>query len=388
MKTTRLRSWHEAAGARFAPFAGFDMPIQYKSAVEEHRLCRRSAGLFDIDHMGRFLLYGEGTGRALSDLTSSSILEIEAGKAQYSLLLNEKGGVIDDLFIYRLKDSEEKTDPWLVVVNAGNRKTDHSWFTKHLPPQVILDDISDKTCMISVQGPRTAELLDRIAAADRNKTPNVLPHAPAASKVSAIPRAHIARLSLAGISVLTGRTGYTGEDGVEIYYRAETVKEAQALWEAILAEAERAGIEAGSVGLAARDSLRFEAGMPLYGHEISLEITPLEALLSWACDFSKDFTGKDALLAQKETGPKRKLITINVKGGVPREGYTVLNNSGTQIGTVVAGMFCPTTETYSANAFVTPEYSAAGTKLAVEIRGMPKEAEVIKRPLYVPVYRR
>jgi glycine cleavage system aminomethyltransferase T len=208
--------------------------------------------------------------------------------------------------------------------------------------------------------------------------------APEASSASAIPRMCMARLSLSGIAVLASRTGYTGEDGIEIYCPAEKT---QTLWEAILAEAGRAGIEAGPVGLAARDSLRFEAGMPLHGHEISPEISPLEALLSWACDFTKDFTGKEALLAQKAAGLKRKLVTLNVTGGVPREGFPVLNNEG-KIGTVVAGMFCPTAGTYSANAFVPPEYAAAGTALAVEIRGSPKEAVVIKRPLYVPVYRR
>jgi glycine cleavage system T protein len=365
MKKTLLHSWHEKAGAKFAPFAGFDMPIQYKTgAVEEHRICRRSVGLFDIDHMGQVLVSGSGSGEALSRLVSGPILDMKTNEARYSLLLNDKGGVIDDLFIYRL--AEEK---WFVVINAGNRDTDIAWFKDKLPPGIQFKDISDETYMIAIQGPHAVELLDRLSQ----------------GAVSAIPRAYMAELSLAGIPCRIGRTGYTGEDGAELYYDAAR---AQELWEDILGEAEKAGIEAAPIGLAARDSLRFEAGMPLHGHEITQDITPLEALLSWACDFSKDFTGKEALLKQKTAGLKRKLVTINVTGGVPREGYAVFSEDQKEIGHCVAGMFCPTTGTYSANAFVPPEYAAAGTALKVSIRENLKNAVVIKRPLYIPVYRR
>ncbi|MCL1929418.1 MAG: glycine cleavage system aminomethyltransferase GcvT [Treponema sp.] len=386
MKTTLLHPWHKAAGARLAPFADFEMPIQYSSAVEEHKLCRRSAGLFDTSHMGRLLLHGEGAGNALSAIVSSAILDMEAGEARYALLLNDQGGIIDDLFIYRLESSQKYIDPWFIVVNAGNKETDIAWITPRLPSAVVLEDLSEKTGMIAVQGPKAIDLLDRIAAEQAGDTTGNLPKgAPESSRVSIITRSNMACLSLAGIPVLAGRTGYTGEDGAEIYCNAENVL---FLWETILAEANNINIEAGAIGLAARDSLRFEAGMPLHGHEISAEISPLEALLSWACDFNKDFAGKEALLALKEAGLKRKLITLNVTGGVPREGYTVLNNNGECIGKVVAGMFCPTTGTYSANAFVPVENASVGTQLAVEIRGTPKEAIVIKRPLYVPVYRR
>ncbi|MDR0600504.1 MAG: glycine cleavage system aminomethyltransferase GcvT [Treponema sp.] len=384
MKTTLLRPWHEAAGARFAPFAGFDMPIQYPAgAVGEHRLCRRSAGLFDIDHMGRFLVFGEGAGKALSAQVSGAVLDMGAGEARYSLLLNEAGGIVDDLFIYRLGEGGGRRDLWLVVVNAGNRETDYAWFRERLPRAVSLEDLSGETYMIALQGPRAVELLDRLASPGGQE---VLPGgAPGAALVSAIPRARMGALTLAGIPVLAGRTGYTGEDGAELFYGAS---QARVLWEALLTEAAAAGIEAGPVGLAARDSLRFEAGMPLHGHEISPSISPLEALLSWACDFTKDFTGKEALAAQKAAGLKRKLATLNVTGGVPREGYRVLTPAGEETGVVAAGMFCPTVGTYSANAFVPPERAVPGTRLAVEIRGNAKEAVVVKRPLYTPVYRR
>lgn len=362
MKTTLLYPWHEAAGARFAPFAGYTMPIQYPlGAVEEHRLCRRSAGLFDIDHMGQILVSGRGSGGALSALVSARILDMKTGQARYSLLLNEDGGVTDDLFIYRLEE-----EAWFVVVNAGNREADAAYFRERLAPCKV-EDISDTVCMIALQGPRAVEILDGLSG----------------GAVSSMARSTMISAPIAGITARIGRTGYTGEDGAEIYYDASRALE---LWEALLAGAKKAGIEIGPVGLAARDSLRFEAGMPLHGHEITPSITPAEALLSWACDFEKDFTGKAAALAAKRN-LKRKLVTLNVSGGVPREGYPVLNGEENEIGRCAAGMFCPTTGTYSANALVPLQYAPAGTKLKVLIRGNPKEAVVIKRPLYTPAYR-
>lgn len=370
MKTTLLHSWHEAAGARFALFAGFDMPIQYPTgAVEEHRLCRRSVGLFDIDHMGQVVISGKGSGEALSKLVSAAILDMKPQEARYALLLNEAGGVIDDLFIYRADSTGSSGDRWMVVVNAGNRETDVAYFQDQFPRGVSIEDISAETYMIAVQGPRAVELLDTLTG----------------KAVSAFPRAHIQATVINGIAVLIGRTGYTGEDGVELFYDSGKATE---LWEYLFLRAKAAGIEAGPVGLAARDSLRFEAGMPLHGHEISPIITPLEAGLSWACDFTKPFMGKEALLAQKAAGLTRKLLTLNLTGGVPREGYPVLNREGEEIGCCVAGMFCPSTGTYSANALVSPAYAQAGTKLQVRIRGNPKDAVVVPRPLYTPVYKR
>jgi glycine cleavage system T protein len=341
------------------------MPIQYPlGAVEEHRLCRRSVGLFDIDHMGRLLISGAGAGEALSGLVSNRILDMKTGEARYALLLNETGGIIDDLFIYRIEP-----DAWFVVVNAGNRETDLNHFREHLPPAVSLEDVSDAVYMIAVQGPLAVKLLDRLTW----------------GMASATPRSSLCFTSIANIPVRMGRTGYTGEDGAELYYDASKARE---LWEFLLFTAKEAGIEAGPVGLAARDSLRFEAGMPLHGHEIGPSISPPEALLSWACDFEKDFIGKEAVLSQKAAGLKRKLATLNVTAGLPREGYPVLNEDGTEIGRCASGMFCPTTGTYSANALLPPEYTVPGLKLKVGIRGSAKEAVVVKRPLYMPVYRR
>lgn len=370
MKTTLLHPWHEAAGARFAPFASYDMPIQYPTgAIEEHRLTRRSVGLFDIDHMGQVMIWGPGAGEALSQLVSNRILDMKGGDARYALLLNEAGGVIDDLFIYRLEPSTTMVDPWFIVVNASNRETDLAHFKNNLASPVQVQDISDETYMIALQGPQAVSLLDNLTK----------------GSLSATARFTMTEVHIDGVPCKMGRTGYTGEDGAELFYPAE---KAVHIWEYLLYSAKKQGIEAGPIGLAARDSLRFEAGMPLHGHEISPHITPLEALLSWACDFEKDFVGKQALLQQKAQGLSRKLVTITVKGGVPREGYTVLDREGRQIGNCVAGMYCPTTETYSANAFVEPAFAKVGTEVAVAIRGSAKPAVVVQRPLYVPTYRR
>lgn len=365
MKTTLLHGRHAAAGARFAPFAGYEMPIQYPSgAVEEHRLARRSVGLFDIDHMGQVVVSGKGASAALSRAVSARILDMAKDEARYSLLLAEDGGVLDDLFVYRLGDDE-----WFVVVNASNREADVARLRALLPPAVAVEDVSDGTYMIAVQGPRAVELVDALSG----------------GALSAAPRFSMAHAPVAGVPSKIGRTGYTGEDGCELFYPASRAAE---LWDALLAEAARLGIEAGPVGLAARDSLRFEAGMPLHGHEISPSINPLEALMSWACDWEKDFVGKEALLAVKAAGPRRKLVALQVSGGVPREGYPVLGPDGAEVGSCVAGMYCPTVDAFAANAFVPPELAKAGTELAVSIRGAAKRAVVVRRPLYVPAYRR
>jgi glycine cleavage system T protein len=348
-----------------ADFAGYDMPISYPTgAVEEHLICRRSVGLFDIDHMGQVEISGKGAGEYLSGLVSSRILDMLEGEARYALLLDEGGKVLDDLFIYKLRDS------WWVVVNASNREADLAWMRSRAAAGVKVADRSDETYMIAVQGPRAIELLDALSGG-------------AASRLA---RFTSARAAVGGVEALMGRTGYTGEDGCELFFTAAKALE---LWELLLAEGGKRGIEAAPIGLAARDSLRFEAGMPLHGHEIGPAINPIEAGFKWACDFTKDFAGKAALEAIAAAGPSRKLVTLDVTGGgVPREGCEVLSPEGGRVGECVAGMFCPTVKKYAANAFVPPELAKAGTALAVAIRDKPRAAEVVKRPLYVPAYRR
>ncbi|MFZ2780911.1 MAG: glycine cleavage system aminomethyltransferase GcvT [Rectinemataceae bacterium] len=364
MKTTALHDWHLARGARMAPFAGFDMPISYPTgSVEEHLVTRRSVGLFDIDHMGQIEISGPGADEYVSRLVSARVSDMVVPQARYSLLLDGEGFVLDDLFVYRMPDS------WWIVVNASNREADFAWFTAHAPKGVKVIDKSDETYMIAVQGPRAIELLDAIGK-------------PA---VSTLERFTWGRIAIEGVPVLFGRTGYTGEDGGELFFPAE---KAEFLWKHILDSGAKLGIETMPIGLAARDSLRFEAGMPLHGHEISPSIKPLESGFKWACDFEKDFVGKEALEKLAAEGVTRKLVGLEVTGGVPREGYDVVDVSGRKVGVCVAGMFCPTVKKYAANAFVEPGLTKTGTRLAVLVRGQPKEAVVVKRPLYVPAYRR
>ncbi len=376
-----------------APFAGFDMPIRYpKGSVEEHLITRRSVGLFDIDHMGQLEVSGPGADEFVDATVSSKISDMVPGEARYSLLLDESGLVLDDLFVYRLPSS------WWIVVNAGNRDADFAWFKSRAPRGVSVVDHSDAAYMIAVQGPRALELLD---AAAKPCAASVIPGAimarsgaggtnevgevSAMKAVSSIARFWWANIEIAGVPILFGRTGYTGEDGGELFYpAAQAVK----IWELLLDKGRELGIGTEAIGLGARDSLRFEAGMPLHGHEISPSINPIEAGFKWACDFTKDFTGKSALESIVASGPSRKLVGLDVTGGVPREGYEVATASGEIVGQVVAGMFCPTVKKYAANAFVRPEFAKIGTELAVIIRGQAKKAAVVKRPLYLPAYRR
>jgi len=375
MNSTHLHDWHVAAGAKMAPFAGYDMPISYPTgAVEEHLITRRSVGLFDIDHMGQVEVTGPGADAFVSKIASAVVLDMKDWDARYSLLLADDGGVIDDLFIYRMPGK------WWIVVNASNRATDVAWFNKHATSDVKIKDISDETYMIAVQGPKAIELMDIVSKVKRG----------GGSKVSEFPRFTSGEVDISGIPVLFGRTGYTGEDGGELFFPA---KDAEKLWKLFLSEGEKHGIETKAIGLAARDSLRFEAGMPLHGHEISPSINPIEAGFKWACGLDKDFVGKAAVEKVIAEGAKRKLVGIEITGGVPREGYDVValgadGSAGAKIGTVAAGMFCPTVKKYAANAFVEPGYAKVGTKLGIVVHGKAKEGVVVKRPLYIPAYRR
>ncbi len=347
-----------------AGFAGYDMPISYPSgALEEHAVTRRSVGLFDIDHMGQFEISGPWAESFVSRMVSARISDLKVPMSRYSLLLNEEGCVLDDLFVYRLPES------WWIVVNASNREADLTWFRSKATGGVSIEDRSDETYMIAVQGPKAIQLLDAVGTVP----------------ASATERFGWCRTEIGGVPILFGRTGYTGEDGGELFFPAE---KALFLWEYLLAKGSELGIETKAIGLAARDSLRFEAGMPLHGHEISTSINALEAGFKWACDFSKDFIGKAALEAIAARGLTRKLVGLEVSGGVPREGYEVANAQGRIVGSCVAGMFCPSVKKYAANAFVEPTLAVPGTALKVIIRGQPKDAVVVKRPLYIPAYRR
>ena len=373
LKRTLLYPWHAEHGARFAEFAGWDMPIQYSlGALGEHRLVRKAAGLFDIAHMGRFLVRGTKAGPLLDHLLTAPLGSLPVGESRYALLCNEDGGVLDDVFVYRFDGTSAVTQAqWMVVVNAANLARDLEWMVDHARSfNVSIDDVSDTLYMIALQGPQAIPIADAVSG----------------SRIGPVPRFGIFEGDVAGVPCIAGRTGYTGEDGVELYFSAEKVK---AVWEAILTAGQKNAIDVGAIGLAARDSLRFEPGFALYGHELDPATNPLEAGLKWACDLSKEFIGRDAIVEAASRGLSKRLVTVKlVEKGVPRPGCAVYHDSGSDpIGNVVSGMYAPTLNGYFANVFIRPDAAASGTELAVEIRGQKKAAVVVKRPIYRPAYR-
>ena len=365
LKKTPLNAWHLAHGGRMVPFAGWEMPVRYDAgALEEHRMVRRSAGLFDIDHMGQIAVSGPDAEAFLNRLVTWDVSTIAPGTSHYALMCLPTGGVVDDVFVYR------RANHWFVVVNASNREKDLQWMLDHTAGfSVTVNDVSDQTAMLALQGPRALELLA----------------GPVGSDLETVPRFGSLETSLWGIPTFLGRTGYTGEDGAELFLPAEAAVD---VWEGLLAAGIRSQIEVLPIGLAARNSLRFEPGFPLYGHEIDAQTTPLEANLGWACRLEKDFIGRDALVKQKEAGLTKKLIGFELtEPGVPRQDCVVTDEGGRPVGKVVEGLYAPTADKYCGHAFVPPALAAVGTRLLIEIRDKPKAAVVIRRPFYQPSYK-
>ncbi len=363
-KRTRLYDWHVQAGARMVAFAGWEMPVQYPTGpIEEHQRVRTAAGLFDIDHMGQFRIGGPDAERFLQFVQTWDIRQTDVYQAHYAILCYQDGGVVDDVFLYHLPDH------WLMVVNAANREKDLAWLQAHVGRMdVDLRDISDETYMVALQGPKAQTILQRVTDVDLTK---VAFHT-------------VAEGNVAGVPTLIGATGYTGEYGYELFYPAD---QAERVWTALLEAGEPDGLV--PCGLAARDSLRAEACMPLYGHEIHAEIDPISAGLRFAVRFDKgEFLGRDALLKVRLEGPTRRLIAFEmVDRGVPRQGYEVLVD-GVTVGEVTTGLYSPTTDRYVGMAYVPTEHAAVGTPLAILIRGKPRAARVVRRPFYIPAYRR
>jgi aminomethyltransferase len=352
------------------PFAGWEMPVHYSTGpVKEHHITRQAAGLFDIDHMGQIEVRGPDAEDFINWVVTYNVSKMKLLDAHYALLCYADGGTIDDLFVYRLPDPEDvQKDHFLLAVNAANRAKDVAWLKAHTCGfDVSVRDISDETYMIAFQGPKAPEILDRMTQVD----------------LTQVARFTAVQAEIEGVPVLLGRTGYTGEDGFELFFPAE---QALKLWEAILAEGELEG--AHPIGLAARDSLRFEPCMPLYGHEISATISPIQACLNFGVSFEKMFIGKDALLKQKLEKTVQVLVGFEmVARGLPREGYPVLHD-GMEIGAVTTGMFSPTTSRYLGMAYVPRELSAVDTEIDILIRNKPVKAKIVRRPFYIPAYRR
>jgi glycine cleavage system T protein len=365
LKRTQLYAWHVAQGGRMVPFAGWEMPVQYPTGpIKEHLITRQSAGLFDIDHMGQIVITGPQAESYLNRLVTWNITLMAENEAHYALMCYEDGGVVDDVFVYKLAGR------WFVVVNADNLAKDYDWMQRHATEyDVQLQDISTETYMIALQGPQAIDLLQHLTAAD----------------VTHMGRFTALETEVLGLPTLIGRTGYTGEDGVELFFPAES---ALAMWEGILQRGAEVGIEVKPIGLAARDSLRFEPAFPLYGHEISAKISPIEAGLGWACQFEHEFIGREAMLQQKEHGISKKLVSFELtEKGVPRAQYPVTSAMGREIGVVVTGLYAPSVDKYCGNALVSSEYAKIGTILNIMIRNQPKAAVVVKRPFYKPAYK-
>ncbi|MDW8029293.1 MAG: glycine cleavage system aminomethyltransferase GcvT [Armatimonadota bacterium] len=374
LNRTPLFEAQKRAGAKFVEFAGWELPIHYGSIIDEAKAVRASCGMFDVSHMGRICVQackragvrterdeGRGTGdeerdgelaKALDWIVTMNVSSMTIGQVRYGFLCNERGGIIDDLTIARLGETE-----FLAVVNASRRETDFAWMRQHLPNEVELIDRTFETAMIAVQGPDAMAIVDELADGDE--------------KPSSLKRFRTGKFSLLGVECLISRTGYTGEDGVEIVCPAEV---AERVWEALKGK----GVQ--PCGLGARDILRLEAGMCLYGHDLDENTTPAEADLMRFVAMDKNFIGRNAIEAQLREGIKRKRVGLKLfTRATAREGSQVLAN-GQVIGVVTSGVFSPHLNTAIAMAYVDVEWSQIGMKVQVLVRGQPQDAEIVSMP--------
>ena len=352
---TPLYDRHIALGAKMVPFAGFEMPIQYTGIVGEHRAVRTAAGVFDLSHMGEFFFEGQGAAAALDRLVSSDIAALEGQHARYGLLTNERGTIVDDVIVYRLAPTR-----FMVVVNAANVAKDAAHVRKHLPSDVRFDDRSSEYALIAPQGPRAAAILSRVASMNVD---DIVPFG-------------VAEMSVAGTRATVARTGYTGEDGFEVFVAN---RDAPRVWDALL----ESGRDDGTlpIGLGARDTLRLESRFSLYGNEIDETTDPIEAGLAWTCKLDKKFIGRDVIATAKERGPARRIAGLVVSGGVARHGHPI-TSEGAIVGVVTSGTFGPTVQKNIALAYVPTELSKVGTTLGVRIRDKDVPATVVKTPFY------
>ncbi|HEY9785628.1 MAG TPA: glycine cleavage system aminomethyltransferase GcvT [Candidatus Obscuribacterales bacterium] len=359
LKETPLAAIHKKAGARMVDFAGWNMPVQYKSIIQEHMAVRTKVGLFDVSHMGEFLITGADAFAFVQYVIANDLQRLSApNRALYTQFVNEHGGTVDDLIVYR------RSDDFLMVVNASNIDKDWEWVNKHSNDfkSVTLSNASDKTALLALQGPHAVDLLSELVGRD----------------LHSIPAFGYAEAAVDGIKISFGRTGYTGEDGFEIFTDA---KDVVTVWEKIMKKGQSYGIE--PCGLGARDTLRLEAGLPLYGHELDEKTSPLEAGLGWSVKLEKgEFVGREALKSQKDKGLAKQCVCLKVEGkALPRQGYDVLA-AGQKIGSVTSGSQGIFVGYPIAFAFVPPEYAKQGQMLEVQIRDSRVVAHVVPRPWY------
>jgi aminomethyltransferase len=357
LKRTPLRDVHVKAGAKMVPFGGWDMPVQYSGIIEEHRTVRRAVGLFDISHMGEFEVRGPGALAAVQHLCTNDAAALAEGQVQYAALCYPDGGIVDDLTVYRLA-----ADHFMLVVNASNIDKDWAWVTAPRAAGAEWRNVSDETALLAVQGPKAEGLVGRLADRD----------------VTDLGYYHFVRGTVAGVPALISRTGYTGEDGFELYIAAGG---AERLWSALLEAGRAEGIQ--PIGLGARDTLRLEMKYALYGNDIDQTTNPLEAGLGWVVKPAKgDFIGRAAIEALRARGVTRRLVGFEMaERAVPRHGYRLLAG-GTPIGVVTSGSFGPSVERSIGMGYVPVGLAAVGSELHVEIRGATHAARVVKTPFY------
>jgi aminomethyltransferase len=359
LKETPLADLHRKLGARMVDFAGWNMPVQYKSIITEHLAVRNKVGLFDVSHMGEFIVRGSSAGQFVQSMIANDLDKLSMpNKALYTQLVMPSGGTVDDLIVYR------RTDDYLLVVNASNIEKDWDWLQKHVKAfsGVEMKDISDKTGLLALQGPQAVALLCKVTGTD----------------VAALSSFAYGTATISGVAVSFGRTGYTGEDGFEIFVPAADVC---AVWQKLLDEGASFGIE--PCGLGARDTLRLEAGLPLYGHELDENTSPLTAGLGWSVKLDKgEFQGRDALRKEKEEGLKEQIVCLKSEGkALPRQGYTVFA-AGEEVGTITSGSQGIFVGYPIAFARLKAPYAKVGQALEIGIRDQRVKASVVRRPWY------
>jgi len=358
MKNTALTQKHIALGAKIVPFAGYNMPVQYEGINIEHTTVRTSVGVFDVSHMGEFILKGDHALDLIQRVTSNDASKLYDGKIQYSCLPNTKGGIVDDLLVYRL---DEKT--YMLVVNASNIEKDWNWIQQYNTANVEMHNISEQTSLLAIQGPKAADALQSLTDID----------------LASMEYYSFKKGVFAGVdNVLVSATGYTGAGGFEIYFEN---KYADQIWDAIFEAGSPYGIK--PIGLGARDTLRLEMGFCLYGNDIDDNTSPIEAGLGWITKFTKNFTNSEALLAEKEAGVKNKLIGFEmIDRGIPRHDYPIVDKQGNAIGKVTSGTQSPSLQKAIGMGYVNKEFAKEGAEIYIDIRNNKIKAKVVKFPFY------
>jgi len=358
MKNTALTHIHESLGAKIVPFAGYNMPVQYEGINAEHETVRNSVGVFDVSHMGEFLIEGENALDLIQRATSNDASTLEIGDAQYSCMPNATGGIVDDLIVYRIKDNR-----YLLVVNASNIEKDWNWISSLNDKNAEMKDLSEGYSLLAIQGPKAVEAMQSITSVD----------------LASIPFYKFKIGDFAGIEhVIISATGYTGSGGFEIYCKND---EAEQIWNKVFEAGKDFGIK--PIGLAARDTLRLEMGYCLYGNDIDDTTSPIEAGLGWITKFTKDFTNSEGIKLQKEEGVNRRLKAFELdERGIPRQGYDIVDENGSKIGHVTSGTMSPSLKKGIGMGYVNKGHTKLGTKLFIQVRNKAVPATIVRLPFY------